>query len=72
MQGPVLALVVGPLDQDLVPSWRTEIWVGMVWDRVPLGPFTVARVPSTVTSTPLGTSMGILPMRDNVGLPYQT
>jgi hypothetical protein len=25
-----------------------------------------------LTSTPLGTSMGILPMRDNGGLPYQT
>jgi hypothetical protein len=46
--------------------------VGIVWARVPMGPFTVARVPSTLTSTPLGTSMGILPMRDKVRLPYQT
>jgi hypothetical protein len=29
-------------------------------------------VPSTVTSTPLGTSMGSLPMRDIACLPYQT
>jgi hypothetical protein len=31
----------------------------------------VASVPSTLTSTPLGTSMGILPMRDKLLLPYQ-
>jgi hypothetical protein len=39
---------------------------------VPLGPVTVARVPSTLTSTPLGTSMGSLPIRDIERPLYQT
>src|SRR5680860_40943 len=35
-----------------------------VWVRVPLGPFTVTRRPSMLTSTPDGTGTGSLPMRD--------
>ena len=39
---------------------------GMTRDRVPLGPFTVTVRSAMVTSTPLGTVMGALPMRDTV------
>ena len=41
VHGPVLALVVGPLDQQRPPSWRTVMAPGMSRSRVPLGPFTV-------------------------------
>ena len=40
------------------------------WCRVPLGPFTVTTFPSPmVTSTPAGTVIGILPIRDISCLP---
>src|SRR3954451_5713551 len=35
-----------------------------VWLSVPLGPLTVTKGPSIETSTPEGTTTGILPMRD--------
>jgi hypothetical protein len=37
---------------------------GMTRDRVPPGPFTVTVRSAMVTSTPLGTVIGDLPMRD--------
>jgi hypothetical protein len=42
----------------------TVIGVTTVWLRVPFGPLTVTREPSIATSTPEGTTTGILPMRD--------
>ncbi len=36
---------------------------------VPLGPFTVTWRPTMVTSTPLGTGMGVSPIRDSSSLP---
>src|SRR6266700_250939 len=45
------------------PSSRTMRTSGWnVCSRVPRGPFTETRVPSTETSTPPGTSMGCLPI----------
>ncbi len=41
--------------------------------RVPFGPLTVTCEPSIVTSTPDGTGIGSLPIRDiSVVFPYQT
>src|SRR6476661_5601481 len=52
------------------PSSRTMVsWGAMSRLRSPLGPLTDTCVPSTVTSTPGGTVMGSLPMRDMVDLP---
>src|SRR6478735_4930706 len=48
-------------------SLRTVMAPGMVRLRVPLGPFTVTSAPLMVTSTPEGTEMGALPMRDMRG-----
>src|SRR5690348_8454676 len=50
----------------MVPSSARSTVMGAttVWVRVPLGPFTVTRRSSSVTSTPDGTGMGSLPMRD--------
>src|SRR4051812_31636009 len=42
----------------------TVIGAATVWLRVPLGPLTVTRRSSSVTSTPDGTVMGSLPIRD--------
>src|SRR3954454_20343820 len=42
----------------------TVIGAATLWLRVPLGPFTVTRRSSTLTSTPDGTVTGSLPMRD--------
>src|SRR6478735_3205881 len=42
----------------------TVIGAAMVCDRVPLGPLTVTSDSSIATSTPDGTAMGSLPMRD--------
>src|ERR1700712_2363495 len=49
-----------------VPSSSFEMEIGSTteWDRVPLGPLTVTVRPSIVTSTPVGTGIGILPIRD--------
>src|SRR3954468_3755002 len=48
-----------------VPSaCSTVIGAATVCDRVPLGPLTVTRASSIATSTPDGTAMGSLPMRD--------
>jgi hypothetical protein len=46
------------------PSRATVIVSGASCSSVPRGPFTVTCRPSIVTSTPLGTGMGILPIRD--------
>src|SRR5688572_5170635 len=48
----------------------TVIGAATLWDRVPLGPLTVTRRLSTVTSTPDGTAMGSLPMRDMLLLSF--
>src|SRR5919112_94946 len=50
----------------MVPSSVRATVIGFltVWLRVPLGPFTVTRLSARVTSTPDGTAMGSLPMRD--------
>src|SRR6187200_3025055 len=42
----------------------TVIGAATLWLRVPFGPFTVTRRSSTATSTPDGTGMGSLPIRD--------
>src|SRR3954469_10731098 len=48
-----------------VPSaCSTVIGAATVCDRVPLGPLTFTRASSIATSTPDGTAMGSLPMRD--------
>src|SRR5699024_1027343 len=49
----------------IVPSSRdAEIGAGTVNACSPFGPFTRTSWPSTVTSSPEGTEMGCLPMRD--------
>src|SRR3978361_1938795 len=50
----------------MAPSSARVMVIGAapLWLRVPLGPFTVTRRSSTATSTPDGTVMGSLPMRD--------
>src|SRR6478735_11929923 len=48
-------------------SLRTVMAPGMVRLRVPFGPFTVTSAPLMVTSTPEGTLIGALPMRDMRG-----
>src|SRR5215831_11113710 len=45
------------------PSWRTTMAPGTGRDSWPFGPFTVTAPPAMVTSTPLGTVIGALPMR---------
>src|ERR687886_749015 len=45
-------------------SCATSIGAATEWVSWPLGPLTVTCRPSIVTSTPLGTGMGSLPMRD--------
>src|SRR5215212_6729981 len=45
-------------------SCATSMGVATEWVSWPLGPLTVTCRPSIVTSTPLGTVMGSLPMRD--------
>ena len=61
-----------------MPSSPFAISIGAatVWVREPLGPFTATVRPSMVTSTPAGTAMGSLPMRDiavsSVPFRYQT
>src|SRR6476661_1629757 len=45
-------------------SHATVIGSGTVCDRTPLGPCTVTVRPSMETSTPVGTVIGCLPMRD--------
>jgi hypothetical protein len=64
VQGAVAALVVGRSTWSVPSSWRRVMVSGSSWLRVPLGPLTVTVVPSTVTSTPLGTGMGDNPIRD--------
>src|SRR3954471_3494345 len=46
------------------PACAPVIGAATVCDRVPLGPLTVTRASSIATSTPDGTAMGSLPMRD--------
>src|SRR5437763_16372850 len=46
------------------PSRVIAMLSGASCSSVPFGPVTVTRVPSSVTSTPLGIGMGFLPMRD--------
>src|SRR3954453_8508218 len=49
-------------------SWPSSCSMTMgsttVWDSVPFGPFTVTSLPLMLTSTPDGTGIGSLPMRD--------
>src|SRR6476660_6584774 len=45
-------------------SFCTVMGAATVWLSVPLGPFTVTTLLSRLTSTPDGTGMGSLPMRD--------
>src|SRR3954467_90209 len=42
----------------------TVIGAATLWLRLPLGPFTVTSLSASVTSTPDGTAMGSLPIRD--------
>ncbi len=60
----------------IVPSSSraTVIGAATVCVRVPFGPFTITCAPSRVTSTPAGTVIGSLPIRDMLSLPsrYQT
>src|SRR5690606_12996691 len=51
------------------PSWRTVMSPGSSRARAPFGPLTATERPSMVTSTPLGTGMGALPMRDMLATP---
>src|SRR5262245_29912868 len=53
------------------PSRATVMVSGASCSSVPFGPFTVTRLPEIVTSTPLGTGMGILPIRD-ISSPHLT
>src|SRR5699024_1366321 len=47
------------------PSWAMFMLGCSCWVRVPLGPFTVTRLPASIfTSTPAGMEIGILPIRD--------
>src|SRR5699024_6132203 len=47
------------------PSWVMVMAGCSCWVRVPLGPFTVTRLPASIfTSTPAGMEIGILPIRD--------
>src|SRR5919112_4378756 len=55
---------LGRLTAMVPSSWATVIGGATVWIRVPLGPLTVTRRSSSATSTPAGTGMGSLPMRD--------
>ena len=63
VEAAALTLVVRSLDHDVPSSWRTEMAPGITRESVPLGPFTVTVRSPMVTSTPLGTVMGDLPMR---------
>jgi len=50
-------------------SSDTVIGSAMVTDSSPFGPLTATSWPSTLTSTPLGTEIGFLPIRDMVFSP---
>src|SRR3954454_2725938 len=54
----------GRLTCSVPSSCATSIGVATEWLSSPLGPLTVTCRPSIATSTPLGTGMGNLPMRD--------
>src|SRR4051812_4617589 len=54
----------GRLTSSVPSSCATSIGAATEWLSWPLGPLTVTCRPSIETSTPLGTGMGILPMRD--------
>src|SRR3954452_17383167 len=54
----------GRLTCSVPSSCATSIGVATEWLSSPLGPLTVTCRPSIATSTPLGTGIGILPMRD--------
>ena len=64
MHGPVLALVVGALDHQRLAVLADGDDAGDVALEGALGPFTAMCAPEIVTSTPLGTGIGDLPMRD--------
>src|SRR4051794_19238372 len=55
------------------PSWRIVMAPspGMSRSRVPFGPLAVTWTPLTVTSTPLGTGMGLLPILLMVRSPHE-
>ena len=51
---------------------KTVMGLGTTWVSSPFGPLTVTVWPSTLTSTPDGTVIGALPIRDILRPPYQT
>src|SRR5690349_12162284 len=57
-----VTMIVPSSRETVMSGWRSRV-------RVPLGPVTVSRRPSIVTSTDEGTAMGRRPIRDIVGLP---
>src|SRR6056297_2315462 len=67
---PCIALVVfsssGRVHVSVSPSCSMTMVPGISRESVPFGPFTAMLRPSIVTSTPAGTVMGDLPMRDMV------
>src|SRR3954447_9392718 len=54
----------GRLTSSVPSSCATSMGAATEWVSWPLGPLTVTCRPSIATSTPLGTAMGSLPMRD--------
>ena len=63
MQRTVAALVVGPGDQIVAVAIDRDV-LGHAPVSEPFGPLTETCDPSIVTSTPEGTGMGVLPIRD--------
>src|SRR3989337_2995362 len=61
---------LGRLTSRTPSDCSTTIGAATLWLRVPLGPFTVTRRSSMATSTPDGTAMGSLPMRDMLLLSF--
>ena len=72
VQAAVLPLVVGPLDEQRVAVLADGDGAGDGPGELPPGPFTVTVPPAIVTSTPLGTVIGALPMRLIVSLRHHT
>src|SRR5438105_2561511 len=63
---------LGRSTSNCVPSWRTVMSPGSSQLNAPLGPVTSSMRPESRTSTPAGTGMGALPMRDIVASPHVT
>src|SRR4051812_41039460 len=60
---------LGRSTSSVASSWRMVIGSGIDRESVPCGPLTEMVPGAIVTSTPLGTGMGLRPMRDISGLP---